>query len=257
MSIVDVAGIKLPEPLEDVEPAPVDSSNPYEAWKANDSPETLRAVVHSLKPTIGSVLASMGSSGDPVMTSRARVMAANAVKTYDPAHGVALPTWVSNQLRPLSRVKRQTNSIIKIPEGVQLNAYAIYRFEQEYIDKHGQEPDLNAISDGTGLTVRSITKARNSQRASVGETSFDNENGNALVGSEPDYIEEATSYVYKDTDKIGKAILENTTGYGGKPILSSQEIMNKLNLTPVQLTRARTKLALRINGLIDTMKGVY
>lgn len=261
LSILDVAwGVKPPEPLLDDGAdlaARISSGNPYDTWKADPTPANLYAVTKSLKPTIDSVLASLGGTGSPDVATRARVVAAKAIQSYDPAYGASLPTWVSQQLRQLTRDVRKSNNTISIPEGVQLDGFTLKQAEQQFVDEHDREPTVNELADMTGLSVKRITDVRNKLKPVATEGAFTDEEGNVgIVGSLPDFDQEAVDYVYNDSDLIDRQILEMKLGYGGHDVLDNAAIMQKLGLTPVQLSRRVNRLTMRIQDNVNNLNAV-
>lgn len=260
MPITEVLNFQTPEPLITIqaeEEAAKAALTPYDLYKLNPTQKNLANVTRSLKPTIDSVLASLGDPGNPHLRSRANVVAAKAIKAYDPNAGASLPTWVSSQLRQLTRDIRKSNNTLSIPEGVQLDSYALYRAEQDFMEEHDREPTLTELSDLTHLSPKRIKDIRKKVKAVVTDGATIGEDGSEMVqGSTVDYSKDALDYVYNDSDTTDKKLLEYTTGYGGETPLDNATIMKKLKLTPVQLTRRKARLSLRVQQIIDDLEHV-
>lgn len=265
-TVTETLGWDTPEELnmEDMtgeEEAPdLSSMSAYDRYRITGSSDDLYAVTQELKPTIGSVLSSFGGAGNPQLESRARVLAAKAVKTYDPSRGASLPTWVSNQLRQMVRDVRKANSPIHVPDGVKLDAYSIYRAEEEFKDEHGREPTMDELADKCRLSIRRIQNVRRKMRPVSSGSAEDASTGEVTDVSvntfETDYSKDALDYVYSDCDRIDKKILEYTTGYNGFEPKGTKEIMKELNLTPVQLTRRKARLSYRMRDIIADLEGL-
>lgn len=262
-SIPEVLGWQAPEKFPDetdeeravAEAAAADKS-PYDTWAADKSQNNLHAVVKSLQPTIGSVLSSIGGN-DPNIRSKARVIAAKAVQTYKPESGASLPTWVSQNLRQLTRDIRKSNSDVRLPEGVQMDAYAIYRAETELADELGREPTVEEISDRAHMSIKRIADVRRKNKRQVAESSTVTEDGASLVtGSTSDFSQEAMDYVYKESDMNDRKLMEYLMGYGGHDMLDSKQIKQKLKLTDVQLTRRKMRLGMRINETMSNLQAL-
>lgn len=258
IKITDVLGFKTPEPLIEI-PAETEAATaaltPYDRWRIDPSKANLAAVTHSLKPTIESVIAGMGDAGNPHLRSKANVIAAKAIQSYDPEVGASLPTWVSGQLRQLTREVRKSNNVLALPEGIQLDNYALYRAEREFEETHDREPTLQELADASHLSPKRIRQIRSRVKAVVADSAAIGEDGSELVtGSNTDYSKEAMDYVYNDSDTTDKKILEYTTGYGGETPLDNATIMRKLKLTPVQLTRRKARLSLRMMNIIHDLE---
>lgn len=259
LSISEVVGLTQPEPIEEIkEDAPdAGSLSPYEKWQLFKDSDSLYEVTKSLRPTIDSVVASLGGTGNPQIASKARVIAAKAIQSYDPSAGATLPTWVSQQLRQLTRDIRKSNNLVHIPDGVQLDAYALYRAEREFEDEHGREPTVEELADISHLPVKRILDVRTKMRPIVTDAGTETDEGSSTLQVESsDYTQDALDYVYAESDRNDKKLLEYTVGYGGSPVLSNDQIMQKLRLTPVQLSRRKARLSLRINEVIDGLSAV-
>lgn len=216
--------------------------NEYDYWRTEPTQENLRAVVDSLQPSIDGFLRSIGADSDPYLKAEARVLAAGAVQKYSPLHGTQLKTFVSGQLQPLRRTKRESQGAIRLPERVQLDAWALQRAENEFMDQHNREPDLEELSDWAKMPVRRIRKVRQQLRPTASETQLEQ----AVPGQTVDYSDEAAEYVYRDADYIDRKIMEWKIGYGGSKTLNPSEIATKLKISPAQLSRRSAKLSLKI-----------
>lgn len=255
----EVLGLNAPEELIKIDDSAADMTalSPYAQWRVQQTPEALYNVTKSLTPTINSVLASCGAVGNPHIAAKARVIAAKAIQSYDPEAGASLPTWVSQQLRQISRDIRKSNQVVAIPEGVQLDGYAIYRAESEFEDEHGREPSVKELADLTHMSIKRIEAVRNKLKPVVADSSTESESGEALLqSSSSDFSKDAVDYVYNDSDLTDQKLLEHITGYGGADILDNKQLMQKLKLTPVQMSRRKKRLMLRINEVIKDLEDI-
>lgn len=258
ISISEVVGLKAPEPVIDIEEdKDISSLSPYERWIVQKDNDSLYEVTKSLKPTIDSVVASLGGTGNPQIASRARVIAAKAIQSYDPSSGASLPTWVSQQLRQLTRDIRRSNSMVRVPDGIQLDGYAIYRAEKEFEDEYGREPTVEELADAAHLSVKRIKDVRTKMRPMITDAGTETEEGSATLSvADSDYTQDALDYIYAESDRNDKKILEYTVGYGGAEPISNEKIMEKLKLTPVQLSRRKARLSMRINDVLEGLSSV-
>ena len=239
----------IPEAL----PADTTLDSLHQAYKANPTPQTLTAVVNALHPTINYSLSAVNALHDPVVKSKALVYAAHAVQKYSPEYGASLPTFVSSQLRQLSRTARQSRSVVKIPERTQLDNWNLVKAERVFQDKHGRDPDLLELSDATGLSPKSIERIRKFSYVVPSESALPDFEGDA---NGPDFQREAMDYAYHEADYMDRKILEMKTGYGGKPVMQPKDIAVALNLTPSQLSRRSAKLSLKINDLEKSLREI-
>jgi DNA-directed RNA polymerase specialized sigma subunit len=247
-----------PEPA----PAPTLPANPtvqdlHAHYVANPNPMSLAGVVDALKPTIDYALTNVQAADDPFIKSRARVIAGHAVKSYSPEHGASLPTWVTQQLQQLHRIRRQSQAPIKLPDRSLLDAASIHRAEAIFMDRENREPDVHELADEVDMPVKRIEEVRRQTRRTPSpEALGDMPLSSGMVESDP-YADEAVEYVYRDVDYTDRKILEMKTGYGGKyEPLEPADIATRLKLTPSQLSRRSAKLAMRIHDMHSMLKEV-
>lgn len=214
-------------------------------YQSDPTPARLSAVVRSLTPTISYALSSLQSQSDPVMKIKARTLAAKAVQSYDPDRGAALPTWVSSQLLPLRRARRNMQTAVRVPERIHLDAYSLAKAEKDFVDKHNREPDVAELSDFSKMPIRRIAAIRSTMRRTPSETSI----GEGAPPIETDFTGEAVDYVHQDSDHVDRRILELKTGYGGHEVTPPWRIAEMLKLTPTQLTRRSQRITYRIQNI--------
>lgn len=231
---------------------PVPPVQPLDAWFATRDPALLTAAVESLEPKLANHLHRYGLGTDPLAKGKAKVLAARALKTYNPEAGAGFNTWLDRQMQPLTRFRRLRATAIKIPEKIQLTNMTIDRATAEFQNEHGRDPELEELADASGLSVARINKVRGSYRKMTGESSFEN----SLAGEfEPDHLTEAMNIVWDESDALDRKILEMKTGYGGKPqVASAADIAVRLKMTPVQLSRRSTRLAAKLDELLEELE---
>ncbi len=229
-----------------------DYADAYADYLQAPDPTRLHAVVHALKPTIDYSLNSLNSSNDPVMRTRAKVLAAKAVERFDPASNTQLHTWVSHQLLPLRRLRRQTQTVVRLPERIQLDAFTLVKAEREFQDKHGRDPDVSELADFSKIPLKRIATIRNTMRKTPAESAM----GDSMPPDETDYAPEAADYVHQDSDHIDRKILEHKTGYGGAEVLPPWAVAQKLGITPTQLTRRSQRMAMKIQRIEAQLKSL-
>lgn len=233
-----------------------DNSTPYERWVKDKSKENLFAATKALEPTIKSVVATLGGGNNPGIEARARVVAAKAIKSYDPNAGTSLPTWVSQQLRQLTRDIRKSNSVLSVPDKIQLEAMNLYKIEKELEDELDREPTTLELADKAHLSTKRIEKIRKHMRAVSGESGDEEGTEVSNISYKSDYTQDAMDYVYNDSDLLDRKILEMMGGYRGHKILDNKEIMAKLKISPVQLTRRKLRLGMRMKKIIQNLEDI-
>jgi len=197
----------------------------YSAWRNDPSPQNVSALLQHLRPTIDKAIYAF-AGGDSTLRVRAKMLALQAAKSYDPSRGAALDTHVYGALQRLNRLRQQRGSPVKVPESVRNTQTAVIRFRQDWRERHDAEPSMDDIRSHLGISQKQLDKAFGASAARPTSTLV-SEQGDAWLGPAVDTDREARrifmDYVYHDQDAIGKQLMELTMGYGGRtPIPKAQ-----------------------------------
>jgi hypothetical protein len=190
-------------------PKPADISLAYKDWSRSKAPQDMDRVLTHAKDIIEKGITAYSGVDSPLMRSRAKVLAIQAIKSYDSKSGSALPSWIMTNLQGLTRY-RQRASPIKIPERVQYELHHLNQSEQELTDTLGRDPSVDELSDRTGLSPKRITYIKKFGKSLRTEGSFiDEEGGSYLPGIPDDSWENVwAEFVYHDLDPINKKIYD-------------------------------------------------
>lgn len=242
----------------------------YEIWQSDPSSTNFSNVLKSLEPTIKYTLAANSSLGDSLIETRAKILAAKAIKKYDGEFGTSLPTYVSRQLQKLTREVRELRNPIKIPERFAYEAAAIVKAEEDFIEKYDKEPTVEQLADATGMPIKQIAKVRSQFLKQVSEGNYftnagdeDNAGGESvasvsdLSNKSVDYENEALDYVYHTLSPKAQKVLEYTTGFGGSDILTPLEISNRLKMSRSQVSRIQGNIAAKVYDIQQSLSNVY
>lgn len=221
-------------------------------WQANQTPHNLQRVVRSLDSVI-KYKAGSGTDANPQMLHQGRLFAAQAIPKYDPSSGVKLSTFVQGHLKSLNRYRRETGGPVKVPERAQLDAWHLEKSRRDFMDRTGQEPDLDELADLSHISkkriveVNRITRPVASESQMVGGTST----------SMSDHQDEALDYVYGDSDRVDRRIIELITGYGGHPPVSKKDAARILKVSPAQVTRRSERIGRKIQEIHDALDSTH
>jgi DNA-directed RNA polymerase specialized sigma subunit len=72
-----------------------------------------------------------------------------------------------------------------------------------------------------------------------------------------DYLGEAMSYVYDDSDADDRKIIELTTGYGGNQPIPKNQIATRLGISPAQVTRRTERIANKLQAMELDLKETF
>lgn len=226
--------------------------DPYNTWRSSQSPSDLRKVVRALDGTISS--ASRAHAGNaaqsPVVQQRARLIAARAVKSYDPDRGVALPTHVNNQLRELQRAAPSVVDPLSPPERFRRQQMEITRVTADLEEQLGREATDEEIAEVSGIPLPRVVKVRQRMRArlptSVYEDSDDDDESPDIVDSTVTDEDLWLEAVYHDLGEVDRVILLHRTGYRGAEVLSNAEIADRVNLSPGAVSQRAKRIQHRL-----------
>lgn len=224
----------------------------YEAWRADPSRENMTKVVRIMRPLLLSEI-NRYQGDNLILRGKAKKLAVDAVRKYDPASGVRLTTWVVNQLQPLNRYGRKSRQLVNTSELSYRQFAELDSHRREFLDEEGREPTDEELADASGLSVKRIQTVRkmNPIVASTGaleEYSGGEDDAGGLVpavldvGSDP-ALNSALEAVYEGADERDRAIIDMKTGRGGSEILSNQEIAKRLGVSPGLISQRSLDLA--------------
>lgn len=250
----------MAETIRDVyneRPDKKDRDELFEKWKADQSQSNLREVVRGLEPTIASAVRQYaGKDAPPTVQQRARILAARAVRSYDPTRGANLNTHVHNQLRRIQRMAPSISDPLAPNERFRRQQMEISSAMAHIEDTLGREPTDEEVAEATGLPAKRVTKVRNRMRAripiSVYEDASDDEDGAPdIIGSERTPYDEWIDAVYDDLGPVDRLIMMYRTGYRGADILDNNTIAQRLKLSP----SAVSQRVRRIQSRLDSFHG--
>lgn len=216
----------------------------HAVWSQEPTTQNLRPVLDSMKRVLDYAVGGLNNAG-PQAKHQARLYAADAIRSYDPAAGTSLSTHVQNGLQQLKRYNRTTGGAVKVADRTSLDAFAIEKANAKFIDTHGREPTVQELSDETKMSPSRIGKVRRQTRPVASQDQM----GDAALDA-PDFLDEATAYIYEDSDYIDKKIIEMTTGYGGAQMVrKNADMAAKLNIHPSQVTRRSARIRAKVQEI--------
>lgn len=230
-------------------PSPSPSDAVYAAWAADPTPENLKAVLDDLEPTINAEVQRF-SGPKPLLRSRARALAVKAVRSYDPASGARLRSWVVTQLQPLSRYNNALKPVY-VPEDAARKSYAVSRARESFVDEYGRDPTDEELADRVGISVARLRKVQRMTPAVVNEPQAageedDNVPDYAIYRSNP--VQAASDAVYDGLGERDRRIFDLRTGSHGQAAMSGQDIAALLKVSPAFVTQRANDIADRIVG---------
>jgi len=219
----------------------------WKEWKKNPNNDELKAkLLDALNPIIFKEINRWSRGiGAELVYPKARHLALQAAKTYDPKSGTALTTHVVNQLKPLSRIAYSYQDVVRVPEYKLLRLMHFNNSMKELKDQLGREPTINEVADYLKISRSSALRLWGESRR--GEIIEDTEMPMYdSITADPNkvfYID----FLYQSLNPRQQKIFEYSTGYNNAPRLSVEEIAKKIKESPSVVYRERYKIVDYIN----------
>ena len=191
------------------------TSAAWSQWKASPTDTNYAAVFEEVKPVIESAMTSF-AGGEKALRTRAHILTAEAIQSWDPKAGAALRSHVYSRLQRLQRFRSERGVAVRIPENVE--------------------------TDGTSISKKRIMRTRTREHP---EGVRNTDKGD--LPATKDKADVWRDYVYHDLDARGKKVFELTTGYNESEIVSKTEIARRLQITPAAVS-------LRVNQIIRQLE---
>ena len=223
---------------------------PYDSWKSDPTPDSTAAFLKEIDPVINKAIKTHVGKPNPLIRGRARRMALESLPKYDPTRS-RLQTHLYNQLQGLKRYAGQQHQGVKVPERVVLDRHVVETASQELRDDLGREPSDDELSDRTGYPMKRISYVRKYNPAmsqgffqNVGEQTG---SGGFLPNIDQPESEAWIRLIYEDLDPLDQNIMEYTLGLNGQPVLSNQEIAQKLRRSPGAISQRKQRIQLLLD----------
>ncbi len=202
----------------------------WQKWKRSQNPADLQLLLNQMEPIIArEVNRWQNSMSRSLLESEGKRLAVEAFKSYDPAQGTALSTYVASRLPKLSRLTYSHMNAARMSETQAMLFHTYNSALGELRDTHGREPAHDELADHLGWSPKKLTDFKRQ----AGRKEFVESEEHPEDDSSEDHL---VDFIYHDLAPQQKKIFEYTTGYGGGKKKSGKEIMDELKLTQGQLS---------------------
>ena len=216
-------------------------------WKKHPTPENMRGAVDSLSTEIKNFSNSYSTSLNPsIVRGKAKMLAVEAIKTYDPKMGSALKTHFFNHIRPLARQIKGITESSALTKHYETNVNRYVNFVRDFIGEHGREPDDSEIMDALMITPRQLSVLNKASKYEIPEGQIEDFNFENKSMQHEAKIDAWTEYVYHDLSPMGKKIMDMKLGRHGRDPMSNIEIAQKLGLSPKEVTQYTENISKKI-----------
>jgi len=216
---------------------------PFTTWQSEQSPANMGVLLRAVDPVIKSAMRTYAGAGARSVNtkSQAKMMAADAFKSYDPARG-KLKTHLMSRLQRLRRTAAQQRQIIGVPEQVSLDQTRSTEAANELEDRLGRKPSDSELADHTGLSMKRLGYIRSGGGRPVAESTISRMGAGGTGGYDPgvrDLGEKAdpwVEFVYDDLESTNQFILERVLGLHGHKPMSPTQVAAALKISPPAVT---------------------
>ena len=239
------------EPQDKLEP---DFRPHFEAWRKEPSPAHTTRLLDAVHPVLDTGIKAFGGPDSPLIRSRAKRIALDALQSYDPQKA-ALKTHLLNHLQGLQRHAHRQARMLSMPERVALERSMLSQHENILRDELGREPTSLELADRTGIPLKRQEKLRRYTGGfAEGQTmiGFNDEDGPVDVA-----IQHHTPLMRKlevlkdDLDPTDQAIVEHAAGLYGRQPIPATDLARKLNLTPGRISQRTAAIQRKLDELDD------
>lgn len=222
----------------------------YKNWLENPTQDNLNKVVEAAAPIITSEIHRYAGP-KTLLRGRAKLLAAKAIRTFNPAKGASLRTWVVGQMMPLNRYSHQLKPV-RVAEDASRQAAELNSMRNKLSQQLGRQPTEEELADDTGINVRRIRKLESQVKPVMMEGAFDTAEDDDTSYAPALYtssgMDLASESVYDSLDRRDRAIYDLKTGLHGKRPLSNADIATRLGLTPSAISQISDNISSRVLG---------
>lgn len=218
------------------------------------SPENMRKVITHLGPTIDkAVHMYVGTSVSPVVKDRARLLAAQAVRSYNPTKGANIKSHVTTTLQRLKRIAPEISDPMPAPERTRKHQLDIGNSIDVLRNEFGRDPTDEEVSELIQVPAHRVTKVRNRMRARIPTSVYEEgpggeDSGSDVVSATRTDMDDWVDAVYHDLGPVDKLILMHRTGYRGTPKLDNLDVARKVGLTPAAVSQRAARIQARLDA---------
>jgi DNA-directed RNA polymerase specialized sigma subunit len=231
-------------------------------WVRTQDIQHMHQMLDTLSPDIDkAIYAYSGLNAGPAVKTRAKLLAAKAIKSYQPSSGSSLKSWVYTQLQPLTRYSREL-APAPIPERAYQQLSSLKKMEADFYENKGRVPSDAELADLTSMSMRQINKIRGMDKKVFSESATPFSGDNSASSQEitatqnTGFQKDVLDTMYSSFTPQEQVIVEHKLGYNGKKILSNNDIAKKLKVSPGRVSQMTTNIAAQLDEYANLNKGM-
>jgi len=220
----------------------------WDTYNVSKSPTDKDILLKHLDPLIQKQVNKWaGSVPRNALETEAKMLAAKGLDNFNPSKGAGLATHVVNSMAPLSRLVYTNQNTARIPENVMLKLNSYNSAKDHLVTTLGRDPNTDELHQELGWNVNELNRMHNYVRKDLVESvgGLNDAFYDGSGGAEEDLL----AAIYCSLLPLEKRLFEHTTGYNGKKLMTSPEIMDELSLSQAQLSYQKSLLTQKINKI--------
>lgn len=223
----------------------------YERYRQTGDKESLRELMRALHPIILKGINTFGSGFQPLY-GKAKLLALNALESYDPRKG-SLESHIMLHLQRLQRYAPDTGNVIRISETTRMLQKQIAEAEKEFEDRYQRPPSDQELADYLGLNINKIRKARMPAGAAAESAFEENVEAQPLIQDSKDNpkVRLWQEAVYKELSPIQQYIAERRLGLFGYKPEPIEKVAKKLRVSPATVSNYAKEVAQKLTPPAD------
>jgi DNA-directed RNA polymerase specialized sigma subunit len=215
----------------------------WEKWNKRKSQANLSKLLDQMTPIIKNAVRQYSGSLSPViLEAEAKIQAVKAFHSYNPSMGTKLSTHVINYLQKINRLVYKHQELYSVPEDRRIKYHTFDSIRSHLKDQLDRDPTGEELADNLKWSRSEVNRYLSEDRRELSES--------MPISNDADFFRAGdsamTAYIYNDLNPTEKVLFEHTTGYGGKPILATPQLLQKLNMTQGQLSYMKKNLVDKI-----------
>lgn len=155
-------------------------------------------------------------------------LASMAAESYDEKSGTKFSTYLTNYLKKLSRISTQYGAAVRLPEQKQFEVHKLNQAEQHLHEELGRPASAQELSEYAGVPLAKVNSLLTNRKKEVNINNL----AYTPVFLQNSRWDDQVHFAYHDLPDRDKVIFEHSTGFGGKPVLTTEQIAKKLSLSP-------------------------
>lgn len=167
--------------------------------------------------------------------------AVNALRSFDPSKGVKLTTWVTTNLKKVTRFIHNTQNLARITEPLAMKIGTFKAVKSDLTERLGHEPDDHSLHEALvphGYSMKDIKRLNKEVRKSYVSGQGGLDDVQSALNSSPDV--EVIHLVIPQLTKSELAVHELTFGLNGKPQLTPGAIAKRLKMDGSKVAKLRS-----------------